>query len=35
MFGALKKSGLTMKKKFWDRGITRVDIPIDENIQIR
>jgi acetyltransferase len=35
MFGALKKSGLTMKRKFWDRGITRVDIPIDENIQIR
>jgi acetyltransferase len=34
MFGALKKSGLTMDQKFWDRGITRVDIPIDENIQI-
>ncbi len=35
MFGALKKSGLKMAKKFWDRGITRVDIPIDENIQIK
>ena len=35
MFGALKKSGLTMSQKFWDRGITRVDIPIDKNIQIR
>ena len=35
MFGALKKSRLTMSQKFWDRGITRVDIPIDENIQIQ
>ena len=35
MFGALKKSGLVMRKKFWDRGVTRVDIPIDENIQIQ
>lgn len=35
MFGALKKSGLKMTKKFWDRGVTRVDIPIDENIRIR
>jgi hypothetical protein len=35
MFGALKKSGLVMKRKFWDRGITRVDIPIEENIMIR
>ena len=35
MFSVLKRSGLKMKKKFWDRGITRVDIPIDENILIR
>jgi L-amino acid N-acyltransferase YncA len=34
MFGALKKSALKMSKKFWDRGVTRVDIPVDENIQI-
>jgi acetyltransferase len=35
MFGVLKKSGLTMKKKNWDRGVTRVDIPIDDNILIQ
>jgi acetyltransferase len=35
MFSVLKRSGLKMKKKFWDRGVTRVDIPIDENILIR
>ena len=35
MFSVLKRSGLKMKKKFWDRGVTRVDIPIDENVQIQ
>jgi acetyltransferase len=35
MFGALRKSGLKMTKRNWDRGITRVDIPIDENAQIQ
>lgn len=35
MFSVLKRSGLKMTKKNWDRGITRVDIPIDENIQIQ
>jgi len=35
MFAMLKRSGLKMAKKHWDRGITRVDIPIDENIQIQ
>lgn len=34
MFSVLKRSGLKMTKKIWDRGVTRVDIPIDENIQI-
>ncbi|MBI4832021.1 MAG: GNAT family N-acetyltransferase [Candidatus Lindowbacteria bacterium] len=34
MFAVLKRSGLKMSRKFWDRGITRVDIPIDENAQI-
>jgi acetyltransferase len=35
MFGVLKKSGLTMKRKHWDRGVTRVDISIDDNILIQ
>jgi len=35
MFGVLRKSGLIMTKRNWDRGITRVDIPIDENVQIQ
>lgn len=35
MFGVLRKSGLIMTKKNWDRGITRVDIPIDVNVQIQ
>jgi acetyltransferase len=35
MFGALRKSGLKMTKRNWDRGITRVDIPIEENVQIQ
>ncbi|UCD59058.1 MAG: GNAT family N-acetyltransferase [Candidatus Hydrogenedentota bacterium] len=35
MFAVLKRSGLKMSKKNWDRGITRVDIPIEENIQIQ
>ncbi len=35
MFSVLRRSGLTMTRKNWDRGITRVDIPIDENIQIQ
>ena len=35
MFSVLKKSGLKMKKKNWDRGVTRVDIPIDDNILIQ
>lgn len=35
MFAVLKRSGLIMSSKNWDRGITRVDIPIDENIQIQ
>lgn len=34
MFSVLKRSGLIMTRKNWDRGITRVDIPIDENVQI-
>ncbi len=35
MFSVLKRSGLKMTKKHWDRGVTRVDIPIDENTQIQ
>jgi acetyltransferase len=35
MFAVLKRSGLKMSIKNWDRGITRVDIPIDENVQIQ
>ena len=35
MFAVLRRSGLKMSKKNWDRGITRVDIPIDENVQIQ
>jgi acetyltransferase len=35
MFGVLRKSELKMTKRNWDRGITRVDIPIEENIQIQ
>jgi len=35
MFSVLKRSGLKMSSKNWDRGITRVDIPIDENVQIQ
>jgi len=35
MFSVLKRSGLKMKKKHWDRGITRVDIPIEENVRIQ
>ncbi|RJP75679.1 MAG: N-acetyltransferase [Candidatus Abyssobacteria bacterium SURF_17] len=35
MFAVLKRSGLTMTRRHWDRGITRVDIPIDENVQIQ
>jgi acetyltransferase len=35
MFAVLERSGLIMTRKNWDRGVTRVDIPIDENIQIQ
>ena len=35
MFAMLRRSGLKMTTKNWDRGIARVDIPIDENIQIQ
>jgi acetyltransferase len=35
MFGVLRKSGLKMTRRVWDRGVTRVDIPIDENVQIQ
>ena len=35
MFSVLKRSGLKVKRKHWDRGVTRVDIPIDENILIQ
>lgn len=35
MFGVLRKSALKMTRRNWDRGITRVDIPIDENVQIQ
>jgi RimJ/RimL family protein N-acetyltransferase len=35
MFSVLKRSGLKVKKKHWDRGVTRVDIPIEENIKIQ
>lgn len=35
MFSALKRSRLTMTRKMWDRGVTRVDIPIKENVQIQ
>jgi acetyltransferase len=34
MFSVLRRSGLRMTKKNWDRGITRVDIPIDESNRI-
>jgi acetyltransferase len=34
MFAVLNRSGLKMTRKYWDRGVTRVDIPIDENVQI-
>jgi acetyltransferase len=34
MFSVLKRSGLKMTRKLWDRGVTRVDIPIDENLQL-
>ncbi len=34
MFGVLRKSGLKMTKQNWDRGVTRVDIPIEENVLI-
>jgi len=33
MFSVLKRSGLKMTKKHWDRGVTRVDIPVDENVR--
>ncbi|RJP17427.1 MAG: N-acetyltransferase [Candidatus Abyssobacteria bacterium SURF_5] len=35
MFGVLRKSGLIMSKHNWDRGVTRVDIPIEANVQIQ
>lgn len=35
MFSVLKRSGLKMTRKHWDRGVTRVDIPIEENIKIQ
>ncbi len=35
MFAVLKRSGLKIIRKHWDRGVTRVDIPVDENFQIQ
>ena len=35
MFAVLKRSGLKMVTKNWDRGVSRVDISIEENIQIQ
>jgi acetyltransferase len=35
MFSVLKRSGLKITKKHWDRGVTRVDIPVDQNMRIQ